>query len=211
MGRLRQYTEAPYDDALGDQTKQFLDWVTTSINTLVGQNLTLQQGFAALNQPTVNPSTAQLVSAGSRPQSITTAFTFVPTSTGVTFYWDGTNGSQPLSIYRDDGTIVSPIVGNQTVSGLSPSTTYYFYPYYDETLGAVRWAVVSGVSIGTPGYAFTTKNILANQQQIMRNHIPLASGLAITGVTTTASGTGSQGSGGNGGGGGAFGTGGRLV
>lgn len=210
MGRLRQYSQAPYDDGIGQQTKECLDWLITSVNTLVGQNLTLQQGFQALQSPVVNPSTSQITSIGSRPQSLSTSIAFVATTSVVTFYWDGTNGSVPLSIYRDDGTIVTPIVGNQLVSGLSPSTTYYFYPYYDETLGQVRWASVSGVSIGTPGYAFTAKNILAAQIQILRNHVPLATLLATNGVTTPASGS-QGGSGGSGGGGGGSGGGNKFL
>jgi hypothetical protein len=57
-----------------------------------------------------------------------------------------------LSIYRDDGTIVTLIVGNQVVSGLSPSTTYCFFM----TRASKRCGGLSflRVSIGTPGCDF---------------------------------------------------------
>jgi hypothetical protein len=189
MGRVRQYTQAPYDDAIGQQTKDWQDWVTTALNTLVGQNLSPQQGFTSLQNPTVDPTTGQIKSLGSRAASLTTGFTFTATTTSVTMYWDGTNSSVLLRIYRDDNSVDGPFSGNQLVTGLNPSTQYFFYPYFDETLRAVQFVTLSGVAVGSPPIAYTATMILAAQQQLLRGRIPLAGNLAITGITTPASGT----------------------
>ena len=188
MGRLRQYTQAPYDDALGHQTKDWQDWVTTALNTLVGQNLTLQQGFSALSNPQVNPTTSQLQSLGSRTSSLTTGFTFTATTTSVSMFWDGTNSSVLLRIYRDDNTVAGPFSGNMPVTGLSANTQYFFYPYFDEAMQAVVFVSIPG-AVGTPPIAYTATSILAAQQQLLRGRIPLAGNLAITGITTPAAGT----------------------
>lgn len=188
MGRIRQYSQAPFDDGLGQQTKDWQDWVTTALNTLVGQNLTLQQGFNALSNPQVNPTTSQVQSLGSRISSLTTGFTFTATTTSVTLYWDGTNSSNLLRIYRDDNTVDGPFSGNQTISGLSANTQYFFYPYFDETLRTVQFVAITG-AVGSPPIAYTATTIKAAQQQLLRGRIPLAGNLAITGITTPAAGS----------------------
>lgn len=194
----------PYDPALGAQTNEALTWVVAALNQLIGQaNVQPGQGLQALSQNTIDPTTGQIISAGSRTSSLATAMAFVAQPTSISFYWDGTNGSAPLQIYRDDGTITGPIVAGSplTVTGLSASTNYKFYPYWDDVQGVVRFATVPGAAIGSPAIAFAAGNILAAQQQILRGHILLGSTLATTGVTTPASGS-SGGSGGGGGGGG---------
>ena len=188
MGRIRQYSQAPFDDGLGQQTKDWQDWVTTALNTLVGQNLTLQQGFNALSNPQVNPTTSQVQSLGSRISSLTTGFTFTATTTSITLYWDGTNSSNLLRIYRDDNTVDGPFSGNQTISGLSANTQYFFYPYFDETLRTVQFVAITG-AVGSPPIAYTATTIKAAQQQLLRGRIPLAGNLAITGITTPAAGS----------------------
>jgi len=188
LGRIRQYSQAPFDDGLGQQTKDWQDWVTTALNTLVGQNLTLQQGFNALSNPQVNPTTSQVQSLGSRISSLTTGFTFTATTTSVTLYWDGTNSSNLLRIYRDDNTVDGPFSGNQTISGLSANTQYFFYPYFDETLRTVQFVAITG-AVGSPPIAYTATTIKAAQQQLLRGRIPLAGNLAITGITTPAAGS----------------------
>jgi len=204
VGRVRQYSQAPFDDALGHQTKDWQDWVTTAVNTLVGQNLTLQQGFNALSNPQVNPTTSQVQSLGNRTGSLTTGFAFTATTTTVTMYWDGTNSSALLRIYRDDNTVDGPFSGNQLVTGLIANTQYFFYPYFDETLRTVQFVSIGG-AVGIPPIAYTTTTILAAQQQLLRGRIPLAGNLAITGITTPAAGsTPATKLGGGGGSGGAY-------
>lgn len=198
---LKPWTQRTADEALSDNTLQWMDWITKAMNQLIGQPVTGAAGVAALAPNIIDPRTAQLISGGSRTQSLTTAIKAIAQTNSVSFFWDGTNGSSPITIYRDDGSIITPITGNQVVTGLSPSTTYFFYPYYDETLGKVAFAFVSGVSIGTPGFAFTAQNPLALQQQFLRNRIPLSGNFATTGITTPGAGS-TNFSGGSGGGGG---------
>jgi hypothetical protein len=192
MGRSRQYSQAPFDDALGHQTKDWQDWVTVTLNALQGQNMQGQNlqasGFTALNNPSVNPASSQVQSFGARVASLTTSFTFTTTSTTISIFWDGTNNSLPLKIFRDDGTVAGPFPGNQTITGLSPSTTYYFAVFFDETAQVVRFVSQAG-AVGSPPVAYLSPLIAVGQQQILRGHTPLASDLFVTGITTPASGS----------------------
>jgi hypothetical protein len=74
---------------------------------------------------------------------------------------------------------------------LTAGTTYYFYPYWDETAQALLWA---GGGSGTPAFAQEAKTNAAAQQQGLQGHIPLSTGGMM--AATPASGT----SGGSGGG-----------
>lgn len=134
-------------------------------------------------------------SAGSIPFSTSTSFTYTATTTSITWYWDGTNGSSPLTIYRADGTTTGPLSGNQAITGLTNATTYNFYPYYDETTKSLAW--VAGGS-GTPAYAQPSAGSKALvQSQNLRTRIPLS-----IGGMQASTGAGGSGSGGGGGGGG---------
>lgn len=196
--KLKPWTSSP-----SEWQREHSDWITSALNTLIGQaNVPPALGFPGLVVPTVDPTTAQITSKGSRMSSITTPITWVATSTSVTFYWDGTNGSQLLRIGRDDGTQVGPTNNGSPVivTGLTPSTQYYFYAYWDEVQQKVIFATVQGVAKGTPAFAFLAQNFFAAQQQILRGRIPLGLLLIDTGVATPGSGS-TTGSGGSGGGG----------
>jgi uncharacterized membrane protein YgcG len=203
--KIKPFGLRPIDPLIPPVVGQWMDQVQTALNQLIAQTGSIQSGLLALSTSAVNPSTAGITSLGSRVQSLSTAFQYVIPSaaTSITFYWDGTNSSVPLTIYRDDGTILPRIYGNFNVTGLNPSTTYFFYPYYDEPSGTVKWATAAG-AVGTPPVAFaTTQSLPAAQVQLMRNHIPLALLLAATGIAFPAGGGGGgSGSGGGGGGGG---------
>lgn len=188
----------------------YLDWVTQSLNWLIGAATPVTPGLQAVQQNVVSPAdTDQLPSLGSLAGSITTPITYTSTSTSITFHWDGTNGSTPLTIYRDDDSYAVLAVGSLAVTGLSASTTYYLYPFWQENVVAadnptgeatgVHWASFVG-AVGTPAIAFPAQNILAAQRQTLRDHVPLSSAFSLTGITTPSSGSGS-GSGGSGGGG----------
>jgi hypothetical protein len=153
----------------------------------------------ALTNHHIDPSKSGVLSVGSRAQSITTLTAYTSTTTSITVYWDGTNGSQSLTVFRDDGTnFNSP--GSQTITGLTLNTLYFIYMYWDEITGGIKFASVAG-AVGSPAYAYTAANNLAAQQQILRTSISLSLILATTGFTTPAAGTGSGGGGGGGGGG----------
>ena len=199
---IKPFSTPPFEAAVSPTTNQWMNSVTSALNQIIGQgNVPQNQGLDALNVHIVSPLTNQITSAGSRMQSIATAITYVAAATSITFYWDGTNGSTLLKIYRDDNTVEGPFSGNFTVQGLTGGTLYYFYPYFDEIAQQVNWAFISGVSIGKPGVAFTAQNIPAAQQQFLRTHVPLALNLATVGVMTS-SGAGNGGTGGGGGSGG---------
>jgi hypothetical protein len=207
----KPYTQFPMDHSLGDQSKQALDWIVTTVNQLVGlANAPTTQGVNSLSVQTVDPTLNTITSLGSRMNSVATPITFDAGgggSTSITFYWDGTHSSQAFTIYRDDGSSYGPIIRGSplTVTGLVAATTYYFYPYFDENLQQIEFASTTGAT-GTPAIAYLAQSALASQQQILRNRIPLALLLASTGALL-GSGSGSGGSGGGGGGGGG---GGRL-
>jgi hypothetical protein len=185
--------------------------VTAAINQLGGQGIIqpAQQGLQALQQKTIDPTTSQIISAGSRTSALTTNITTSVISNGgassITFLWDGSGGSQVFKIGRDDGTVYGPNPAGSpfAVSGLTNGVTYFFYPYFDESLQAIRFAQVVGVSVGTPAVAFTVQNFKAAQQQMLRGHIPLCSlagstGIAIpggAGTTTVQAGSGAGGGG----------------
>ena len=214
--KLRPWQQRPNpgDDA---SVAAFYDWVQTTLNTLIGQQVPPASGFDSLANPQINPASAQLASRGGRVTSTVNSITFTTTTTSITFYWDGTNGSKPLTIYRDDNTTAGPISGSLLVSGLSPSTTYFFFPFFQdltelpagniqnitaEPLGTVIFASVPAANpVGSPPVAYLASSPLVVQRQFLQDHIPLALTLSTTGVTTPAAGTGS-GSGGSGGGGG---------
>lgn len=196
---------------MSDQSKQCLDYMLAQLNQLIGQaNPPSGAGIQNFGTPLIDPTGQQISSAGSRTSSITTAITYTSTTTSVSFFWDGSNGSQPFKIYRDDQTITGPIVAGSgiTVSGLTANTLYYFYFYWDELSQSIKMATVQGAGVGTPPNAFTAQNPLALQQAILRGRIPLAALFYTTGITTPASGTGG-GTGGGGGGGGGSGGGGQ--
>lgn len=200
--RGKVWTQFPSDPALGDQTQQALQWMITQINQLAGQaNAPTSQGLQSLVQNTVDPTTGQLISAGNRVASIASAIAFVATPTTVTFYWDGTNGSQPFTIGRDDNSVYHNTAGSPlVVSGLVASTQYFFYPFFNEAQQVIQFATQPGISVGSPSIAFLNPNFKAAQQQILRGNILLAFVLGTNGITTPATGT-TPGSGGSGGGG----------
>lgn len=186
--KLRPYSLAPVP---GDTQSlaDFLNWVQTSLNTLIGQQVPPALGTPALNPPTVDPTGSIIASSGARVGSLTTNFGAAALSTtSIAIYWDGSNSSTVLRIYRDDGTVAGPFPGHQIVTGLTASTTYYFYPYFDEATQLVKFVSVSG-AVGTPPIAYTVPSIVVAQQHILRGRIPLAGSLALTGVATPASGT----------------------
>jgi hypothetical protein len=134
------------------------------------------------------------------PAGIVGNFGFTATTSSITIYWDGTNGSTKLKIIRTDQTAVQIPTNNMTISGLSANTTYSFLPF---------WSVFNNCGIGfvkgdsgTPQFAFSAaaKNVQSSVQQSLQGREALTAGFVS--YATTASGT-SGGSGTGGGYGGA--------
>lgn len=90
-----------------------------------------------------------------------------------------------------DTTVAQPII---SVGGLTPATTYFFYPYYSTDLRMIQFAQVVG-GVGAPPAAYTAKNILAAQVTSGDGNIALST---VSSVTAAA--TGGGGGGGSGGG-----------
>jgi len=115
---------------------------------------------------------------GSVPPTIPTAgFTYTSTTTTIDWSWVA------FSIYRTDAQTISIPLGTQNYSGLSASTNYYFYPYWN----------LPNVDLGWDG-PFTAKT--AAEMAIIQ--IAYSIPLCTTGVlaSTTSSGGGSGGGGG---------------
>lgn len=204
----KPYNQFPYDPGMGDQAKQCLDYMLQQLNQLVGQaNTPPGSKLQTFGPNIIDPTSPQINSAGSRTASLTTSITFTTTTTSVSFFWDGSNGSQPFQMFRDDGTVVGPFITGSgvTIAGLTPSTTYFVYFYWDESVSQIKFSIIPDVGVGTPAAAFTTLNFQAAQIQILRGHVPLAPSLSSTGFATPGAGTGSgSGGGGGGAGGGQF-------
>src|SRR6185312_4129133 len=92
-------------------------------------------------------------------------------------------------LYRDDGTPSYSEFGLLAVIGLTANTTYYFYPYVNQSLIAGAAPAVQFVAggVGSPAIALTTRSQTAAVSQGELNRIPLSDG-AIA-VTTPNSGT----------------------
>lgn len=199
LAKSRLPNQFPSDESLTPQSRQCLDQMLVALNTLLGQGSAPPgSSIQAFGNSIITPTTAQVVTGGSRTSSITTPIIAVAQPTLINFYWDGTNGSQRFQVVRDDGTSFGPFITGSPllVSGLVASTKYFFYPYFDETLSEIQFA---GGGVGSPPIAFTAKNLLALQQQFLKNRIPLGLLFATTGVTTPATGSSTV-SGGSGGG-----------
>src|SRR5579864_5388058 len=142
---------------------------------------------SALTSNKVDPTKSGVLMRGSVPPTWSGAFTYASTTTSITWSWSG------LVIYRADGTTTAVANGSLAVSGLTPATTYYFYPYWDDAALALAW-IAGGA--GNPANAQSAKTIVAAQQQALQGRIPLSAG-AIA-AATTASGTGGGSGGGSG-------------
>jgi hypothetical protein len=141
----------------------------------------------ALTSNDVDPTKPGVLMKGSVPPTWSGAFTYTSTTSSITWSWSS------LTIFRADGTTTQIANGSLAVTSLAAATTYFFYPYWDET--QLVLAFVAG-GTGNPANAQTAKTIAAAQQQALQGFIPLSAG-AMT-AATTASGTGGGSGGGSG-------------
>lgn len=142
---------------------------------------------AALTGNQIDPTKSGVLMRGSVPPTWSGAFTYASTTSSITWSWSG------LSIFRADGTTTAVANGSLAVSGLSAATTYFFYPFWDDSASALRW-VAGGA--GSPANAQSAKTNLAAQQQSLQGLIPLSQGAMV--AATTSSGTGGGSGGGSG-------------
>ena len=138
----------------------------------------------ALTSGKVDPAKPGVLMKGSVPPTWSGAFTYVCTTSSITWSWTG------LSIFRADGSATPVPNGSLAVNGLAAGTTYYFYPYWDEAANALAWA---GSGAGTPAKALAAKTNVAAQQQSLQGRVPLSQGAMIAATTTSGTGGGSGG------------------
>lgn len=141
----------------------------------------------ALTLNKIDPAKAGVLMRGSVPPTWSGAFTYASTTSSVTWSWSG------LSIFRADGTSTAVPNGSLAVSGLAAATTYYFYPFWDDTASALKWV---GGGAGSTANAQTAKTNFAAQAQALQGLIPLSQGAMV--AATTSSGTGGGSGGGSG-------------
>lgn len=153
---------------------------------------TLPASTAVLSTGQISPLSAISAVGNLSPYVLSGNVGFSATSTSITAYWDGTNGSVPMVVKRADGTNFSVPTGSQVITGLTPSTTYSF---------SIFWNVNnrSGLSFGpgdsgSPMIAMSPTvpqqiiNVALQLQQSF-NTEPIYAGLVY--FTTTASGSSS--------------------
>jgi hypothetical protein len=141
----------------------------------------------ALTAGKIDPTKSGVLMKGSVPPTWSGAFTYISTTSSITWSWSG------LSIYRADGSTTPIPNGSVGITGLTAGTSYYFYPYWDDTASAIAW-VAGGA--GSPANAQPSKTNAAAQQQSLQGRIPLSQGAVI--AATTSSGTGGGSGGGSG-------------
>jgi hypothetical protein len=141
----------------------------------------------ALTAGKIDPTKSGVLMRGSVPPTWSGAFTYVSTTSSLTWSWSG------LSIFRADGTTTAIPNGSVAITGLTAATTYYFYPYWDDLASALAWV---GGGAGSPANAQTAKTNVAAQQQSLQGRVPLSQGAIV--AATTSSGTGGGSGGGSG-------------
>ena len=118
----------------------------------------------------IDPTKTGVLMKGSVPPTWSGAFAYVSATSTITWSWSA------LTIARADGTTTAVANGSLSVTGLTPGTTYYFYPYWDDSALALAWVGGLASSAGTPANAFTAKTNTAAQQQSLQGLIPLIAG-----------------------------------
>jgi len=114
----------------------------------------------ALTTGAVDPSKAGVLAKGSTPTTLNSGFSYTSTSSSIDLVWDA------LTLYRADRTSVLIGTGSQNVTGLSASTAYFAFPFYDEatsTFGFVSnsevlFPTITGIAYASAStqYATTT-------------------------------------------------------
>lgn len=188
----------PQIEALRKENPHLYEALTSIAQASLGPN----QGWSLDNQITdgvnysrvssgattagkIDPTKPGVLMKGSVPPTWSGAFAYVSATSTITWSWSA------LAIARADGTTTAVANGSLTVTGLTPGTTYYFYPYWDDTALALAWVGGLASSAGTPPNAFTAKTNTAAQQQSLQGLIPLSQGAMIAATTTSGAGGGS--------------------
>ena len=172
-------------------------WVTAKFAGIESAQYPAGSGVAAAAGQ-VDPTTAIVSQKGSMAASVPdTSFTYTSTSSSVTISWGA------MTIYRADGTTGAISSGNQTVTGLSASTTYETYAYaVDNGTGTLSMSFVTGTSgtAGSPAICLASTATLAQLATLAAGAYQQAN-IPLYKITTVTPASGSGGGSGGGGGG----------
>jgi len=180
-----------YDPSL---VRQYIFLAATSFNSYGNQQQEISEVtiVPVLLQGT-GPGTTNLsvgflqTHVGTIPPIFSGSLSYSSTTTSITWSWTS------LAIYRPDGTTTSIPNGSVVVTDLTANTTYYFYPYYDETNEIINF-VAGGVGNSALGaIAQTAKSNVALQGQTMSGFAPLSIGAMSAATPSSGSGGGSGG------------------
>lgn len=138
-------------------------------------------------------SSSGLRTQGSTLPTYSGSFSYSSTANSLTISWTG------LAIAWPDGGASFIQDGSITVTGLSASTTYYAYLYFDVVNGGIK-AIYPASGTGTPAILTTAINVTSDQACKQDGRVALTPGGLS--MATTASGTTGGGTGGGAGGGG---------
>ncbi len=93
-----------------------------------------------------------------------TGFSYTSTTTSITFYWDGTNGSSQIQIAWPDGSVTKVPLAKLVITGLTPGTTYHFYPAFNTGTNMVTFSPANAPAasaVGSPAVAYAAPNVFA--------------------------------------------------
>lgn len=195
-----------------EQLQESVKGLKTGFNSFANA---LQQAQKSIKSQAANISqslsilpSADLLSSGtssgvktqaSIPPTVNNGFAYTSTTTSITWFWDGTNGSMLLQIDWPDGSVTQVPPASLQITGLTPNTAYKFYPYFNVDLNMVLFAQVAG-GVGTPPVAYTAVSASAAGIVNADRNVAMSSGSMA--ASTPNSGTGGGSGGGTGGKGG---------
>jgi len=131
-------------------------------------------------------SSASLRAQGSTLPTYTGSFPFTYTDTTITPGW------LDLMIQWPDGGTTEVMDGQMTITGLTASTSYYAYLYFDIINGGLK-AVTPTTPVGSPAILSRTQDAKADAECKMDGRIPLTpGGLAVITAATGQTGSGTS-------------------
>lgn len=158
--------------------------------------LAVPANSAVLPNGQISPSSGLLNAGNAFAFVVQGNFGFAWNGSGLTIYWDGTNGSIPFVVRRADSSQISIPRGSLSISGLGGSTLYAFAPFVS-VAQPQRISFVAGDS-GSPRYAFSpnvSDTVLSKAAQTQRLTVNESITTGLIYFTTGAAGTTTDGGG----------------
>ena len=145
----------------------------------------------ALTSGAIDSTKAGFLAVGGStvPQIVGTVpaiFSYTSTTTTVSISWSS------FTVFYANNTTATIGSGSQSITGLSASSTYYFYPYLDSS-NTVHFAAVSG-GLGSPAILYKPQSPTAAQVINLQSNTALSNG-GIQAITPTSGGGGGSGGG----------------